>query len=73
MRRGTTAESLKKAAEDRRQTQQTVSPEAEYLLSLNPDEVEDLFVDDGEGGSMPMFVFGLHSPFDSVRRHFPGT
>lgn len=72
MRLGTSAESIRIAAEGRRHSRENLSEEAQYLLTLNPEEVEDLNADDGSGNNVSVFVFGLNSPFDGVPRLYPG-
>jgi len=73
MRHGVSVESQKQIAEQRRQGKRVLSPEAEGMADIPPETVDLINPDDGTGGQTPMFVLGLHDPFDTNHpTMFPG-
>lgn len=60
-------------AENTRQTRTVIVPGSEDLFATPVDTVDDLTQDDGSGGSLMTFIFGLHDPFSTTTaRVFPG-
>ena len=73
MRFGVQAEDQKLLADERRQAKRVLSPEAEGIAAIDPETVDLINPDDGMGGQTPMFVLGLHDPFDTSHpTMFPG-
>lgn len=73
MRIGGTVAGAVSLQELRANQKKRLSDGGDDLLNTPPEEVETLNMD-VSGTNRALFVFGLHSPFDTrVARHFPGT